>query len=474
MSFLNPEFFYFLILLLPLFIKKNFRKINFISYGYVLTFIFIVLALVRPVIHQEPIKSEQVLSDVIIAVDLSHSMSATDIKPSRLARAKVILKKLVKSDTNTRYAVIGFTTNAVVLSPLTQDSELLMHLYDGLDTNLIMTKGSSIMSALELSAKMSKSKKPSLVILSDGGDEFSYEDEANFAKRRGMIVNIFMLASKMGATLHADNGELIKDEIGDILVSRENDAIKLIANASSGVYTKEFDTLRDALNTQKNTRYKTQTTLVQNMEFFYYFIVLAILTFLVTLTSLKRYIIAFLLLFAINLNASSTTENFLKASEYYKAGKYEKALDHYEILKSSNAEFKSVIFYNIGNSFVRLKEFKKARDAYLKSLTLFYSLEADENMRYIGDVQEQEQMSTGQEKSKKKSSIAKKRKNSKESKSGGSSNMKVSAPASGGSADIGEKTKSEAMLNLNKGNAKLSSKQYELINKRGINEKKPW
>ncbi len=472
MSFLNPEFVYFLILLLPLFIKKNFREINFISYGYVLTFIFIVLALVRPVIHQEPIKSEQVLSDVIIAVDLSHSMSATDIKPSRLTRAKVILKKLVKSDTNTRYAVIGFTTNAVVLSPLTQDSELLMHLYDGLDTNLIMTKGSSVMSALELSAKMSKSKKPSLVILSDGGDEFSYEDEANFAKKRGMIVNVFILASEMGATLHADNGELIKDETGDILVSRENDAIKLIASA--GVYTKDFNTLRDALDTQKNTEYKTQTTLVQNMEFFYYFIVLAIFTFLVTLTSLKRYIIAFLLLFTISLDASSRTQNFLKASEYYKAGEYEKALSHYEILKSSNAEFKSVVFYNIGNSFIRLKEFKKARDAYLKSLTLFYSLEADENMRYIRDIEEQQEMSTGQERSKKKSSIAKKRKNSKKSKSGGSSNMKVSAPASGGSADIGEKTKSEAMLNLNKGKAKLSSKQYELINKRGINEKKPW
>ncbi|MFT5661193.1 MAG: Ca-activated chloride channel family protein, partial [Sulfurimonas sp.] len=109
-----------------------------------------------------------------------------------------------------------------------------------------------------------------------------------------------------------------------------------------------------------------------------------------------------------------------------------------------------------------------------KSLTLSYSLEADENMRYIQNAEEQMHMSTGQEKAKKKSAVAKKTKNSKKQKKGGSSNMKVSAPASSGGEDIGKKTKSDPMLNLNKGSAKLSSKQYELINKRGVNEKKPW
>lgn len=474
MSFLNPEYFWLLMLLLPLFIKKNFKEIGLVSYGYMFTFIVVILALSRPVMHQEPIESEQVLSDVIIAVDLSHSMSATDLQPSRLEYAKTILKQLVQSDTNTRYAVIGFTTNAVVLSPLTEDSELLMHLYEGLDKNSIITRGSSIMSALELCAKMSKSKNPSLVILSDGADEFSYEEEVSFAKKRGLVVNILMLATKMGGTLFTPNGDLLKDAIGDILVSRENDAIEMISNATSGVYTKSFDDLLSALNTQKNTEYKTKTTTVQNLEFFYYIVALAIVIFLVTLTNLKRYIIAFLLLFGISLNASSNTQYFKQASEYYKSGEYEKALSNYELVKSSNEEFKSVIYYNIGNSFVRLKEFKKARVAYLKSLTLFYSLEADENMRYITDAEEQKQMSTGQQKAKKNSAIAKKRKNSKNKKSGGSSNMKVSAPASSGNADMGKKTKSEAMLNLNKGNAKLSSKQYELINKRGVNEKKPW
>jgi Ca-activated chloride channel homolog len=474
MIFLTPEYFWLLLLLVPVFLVKSYKEISIVSFGYMLTFVLLVLALSRPVIEQEPVKSEQVLSDVIVAVDLSYSMSAKDIKPSRLGRAKELLKKLVKSDSNTRYAVVGFTTNAIVLSPLTEDSELLLHLYEGLNENLVMTKGSSIMPALELAAKMSKSKSPSVVIFSDGADALSYEAEARFAKERGLVVNTLMLATTLGDTLQAKDGELVKDELGDIVVSRENDAIEILSEFTDGVYTKSYDALLDALHEQKNTEYKTQTIVMQNMEFFYYAVALAILVFLVSVTTLKKYVIAFLLLFGISVEASDTWEYFHRASQEYKSGEYEKALDDFKRIKSSNAKLKAVIYYNIGNSYIRLKEFKKAREAYLKSLTLEYSFEADENMRYIADAEEQMQMSTGQEKAKKKSAIAKKRENSKKQEEGGGSNMKVSAPASSGGEEMGKKTKSDPMLNLNKGNAKLSSKQYELINKRGSNETKPW
>ena len=484
MNFLNPEYFWLFLLLIPLFIKKDFRDFRFVSWGYILTFMFIVLALSRPIVEQEPIKSERILSDVIVAVDLSYSMQAADIKPNRLKKAKEILKELVKSEKDSRFGVIGFTTNAIVLSPLTEDSELLLHLYDALDEKLIITKGSSVMPALELCAKMSKSKNPSVVILSDGADEFGYESEAKFAKERGLVVNILMLATEYGGTIIGEDGELLKDELGDIVVSSANDAIAQISHSSGGVYTQSIDELRDALESQRNTEYKTKTTIVQNMEFFYYAVVLAIVTFLITVTTLKRYIIAFLLLFGVSLNADivesfydSIDKNrayFNKATTYYKNGEYEKALTNYEMVKSNNEEFKSVVFYNIGNSYIRLKEFKKAREAYLKSLTLMHSIEADENLRYIKNVDEQKQMSTGQQKSDKKSSFAKQKKSSKKQKEGGSSNLKVSAPAGSGSAEKGKKTKSDPMLNLNKGKAKLSSKQYELINKRGANEKKPW
>ena len=474
MNFLHLEYFWLLLLLLPLFIKRDFRTFRITLYGYILTFIFIVLALSRPVIEQEPIKSKQILSDLVIAVDLSFSMYAKDVQPSRLKKAKKILKELVMSEHKTRFGVLGFTTNAIVLSPLTEDRELLLHLFNSLDEKYIITKGSSVMPALKLARKMSNSKSLSVVLLTDGADELSYDSEAVYAKENFMRVNIFMLGSTMGATLELENGELLKDELGDIVVSRENSAIEVISKATNGIYTKDFAELLDAIREQKQKDKETQTTIVQNLELFYYFVFLAIITFLLSVTTLKKYVLAFLLLFGINLDASESTKLFNQATKYYKDGNYEKALSDYESVKSSHVEFKSVVYYNIGNTYVRLQQFKKARIAYLKSLTLMYSKEADENLAYIKGAGNKKEMSTGRTKTNKKSSMAKKMKNSKKQKEGGSSNMKVSAAASSGADDGGKKSKSQSGLDLNSGKAKLSSKQYELINKRVVNEKQPW
>lgn len=481
MTLISPEYFWLFLFLVAAFIKKDFAQLRFTSYGYILTFVFIVFALVRPVIEQEPIKTKEVLSDVVIAVDLSYSMQATDIAPSRLEFAKNRLQELVKIEKKSRFGILGFTTNAIILSPLTQDSELLLHLFNSLDEKLIMTKGSSIMPALRLARKMSKSKKVSVVILSDGADELNYSDEAAFAKENNLIVNVLMIATKIGGTLPLANGQLLKDELGDIVVSRQNVAIEVLSNATDGVYSSDFDDILNALSSQREDEFISNTTVVKNLELFYYFVGLAILSFLVSVTSLKRYIMAFLLLFGVSVQADvldlfedKNKLAFKEATKLYKLGEYDKALVKYESIKSSSPEFKSVVFYNQGNTLIRLKEFKKAREAYKKSLTLLQTKEAYENMIYIMDVKEQEQMSSGQQKSAKKSSVAKKRDSTQKKKEGGSSNMKVSAAASSGSEDRGKKSKSDSKVDLNSGKAKLSSAQYELINKRRVDEKKPW
>ena len=473
MNFLNPEYFWLFLFLLAAFVKKDFRGLSLVSFGYIVTFVFIILALSRPVLPQEPIKTEQVLSDVVIGVDLSYSMQANDLSPTRLGAAKEYLRELVKHDKKTRFGVLGFTTNAIILSPLTQDSELLMHLFSSLDEKLIITKGSSVLPALKLARKISKSKKLSVVLFTDGGDELNYSDEASFAKENNMIVNIMMLATESGSTLKTLNGDLLEDEIGDIVVSRSNENIKTISNATGGIYTNNFSDIVSAIHSQSQKNFKTQTTIVKNFELFYYFVVMAILVFLITITTLKRYIAMFLLLFGVTLSASNFTK-MEEANILYKSGQYEKALEKYTLIKSNKLDDKSVVYYNIANTYVRLKEFKKARDAYLKSLTLKFSKEADENLRYIKNVSENKEMQTGQQKSKNRSSMAKKKDSSQKKKEGGSSNMKVSAAASSGAEDAGKKTKTDSSVDMSKGKAKLSSKQYELINKRQVNEKKPW
>ncbi len=474
MSFLNPEFFWLFLFLLAIYVKKDYKNFLPSTYGYVVTFIFIVLALARPVIEQEPIKTKQNLNDVVVAVDLSYSMQANDISPTRLAHSKELLASLVKHNAKTRFGVLGFTTNAIVLSPMTQDSELLLHLFNSLDESLIITKGSSVMPALELARKLSKSKKLSVVLLTDGADELDYSKEAQFAKENNMVVNIMMLATDLGSTLKLKSGELLEDENGDIVVSRANSAIETIADRSGGVYSRNFNDIVYALNSQRDDFINTQVTVVQNKELFYYLIVLAILSFLVSVTKLKRYVILFLVLIGVNIQALDYKE-FYEANKLYTIGKYEEALQKYKKLKSSDELDKSIIYYNIANSYVRLKEFNKARENYMRSLTLHYSLEADENMRYIKDVKEAKQMSTGQQKSAKKSSLAKEKESSQKQKEGGGSNMNVSAASSSANDNSGKKVRSkQSSIDMSEGKAKLSSRQYELINKRGVSEKQPW
>jgi len=108
MKFLYLEYLWLLLLLLPLFLKVNLKELRVTSYGYIFSFLFVVLALCRPVIEQEPLKSEQLLSDVILGVDLSYSMHASDLEPTRLEFAKEMLEKVVDSGQKSRFGVLGF------------------------------------------------------------------------------------------------------------------------------------------------------------------------------------------------------------------------------------------------------------------------------------------------------------------------------------------------------------------------------
>ncbi|QOP41681.1 vWA domain-containing protein [Sulfurimonas marina] len=481
MSFLSPEYFWLLLFLIAALVKNDLKFSSFRMLSYLLSFVLLVIALARPVIEQKPIKSEELLSDVVLGIDLSYSMHSDDIKPTRLKFAKQQLEQLVKSEQKSRFGVLGFTTNAIILSPLTGDSELLLHLFSSLDENMILTKGSSILPALKLARKISSAKKVSVVLFSDGGDQKDFTKEIQFAKENNLIVNLFMSATSFGGTLKTKDGSLLQDENGEIVVSRENGEIEALSSATGGVYTKELSAIKDALSNQRDENIMQENTIVQNRELYYYFVAVALILFLVGNTTLKKYILPLLLVVGIEMQASvldfAKNENYLAFSRgisNYQAGKYEEAIGDFSLVRSNKADIKAIVYYNKGNCFVRLKQFSKARVEYLKSLALEYSREADENLQHIKGVPDNTEMSTGMQKSKKNKELASERKNSQNAQSGGASNMKIETSSSGAGGG-GKKIKSSlAKMDLGTSKSKLSSTQYELINKRGVSEKKPW
>jgi Ca-activated chloride channel family protein len=291
-SWLYPEWFWLLLPVAALLLFFRSRPgLQRPRSGWLLSaLLMVIVALARPVLTQEPIEIEFSGSDVVIAVDLSYSMQAKDIEPNRLEAAKTLLAELVKSDTKNRFGVIGFTTNAIVLSPMTDDAQLLLHLFGGLDETLVMTKGTVMMPALKLARRMSKARQPIVVLLSDGGDEAGYAKEAAYAKENGLLVNVVMLASRFGSTLEDGRGEMLKDEAGNIVVSARNDAVEALSRATGGEFIDGADlfALQEAIAEQSQSEYKTKKKIMQHTELFYYFVIAALLLFMFSVTTLGK------------------------------------------------------------------------------------------------------------------------------------------------------------------------------------------
>ena len=251
-------------------------------------FILAVAALSRPVFPREPVEIERRGSDIVFAVDLSRSMQASDIVPTRLEAAKALLASTVHADDEDRFGVIAFTTNPIILSPLTRDDELLLHLFEGLDPSLVMTRGTNVFEALKLSRKLSRAEHPVVVMLTDGGDELGYEQEAAWAKAHGLIVDVVMLATASGSTLKAEDGKLLRDEGGGIVVTARNDAVATLSKATGGAVIEGADAaaLEAAIVRQRDTQDKTKTKIVLYRELFYYPLGAALLFAMLGMTDL--------------------------------------------------------------------------------------------------------------------------------------------------------------------------------------------
>ena len=251
-------------------------------------FIFSVFSLCRPALPQEPVDTERAGSDVIFAVDLSRSMQATDVAPSRLEAAKTVLAQTVRADNEERFGVIAFTTNPIILSPLTRDDELLLHLFEGLDPALVITRGTNVFEALKLSRKLSHAEHPIVVLLTDGGDELGYEQEAAWAKAHGLVVDVVMLATASGSTLKAENGKLLRDEGGGIVVTARNGAIGRLSEATGGTVIDGADAeaLRTAIARQRDKEDRTTTKIIRYRELFYYPLAAALLLAMLGMTDL--------------------------------------------------------------------------------------------------------------------------------------------------------------------------------------------
>jgi len=182
--------------------------------------------------------------DVIVAVDTSKSMLATDIAPNRLARAKMAALELMQKAATDRLGLVAFAGNAFLECPLTIDNTAFQQSVQALNVNTIPEGGTAIREAIEtaLAAFKEKDHYKALVLLTDGedNDEGALEAAQNAAKE-GLKVFTVGIGSTEGTLVTVTdpngNSDYIRDEKGQVVKSHLNEQLlQDIARATGGFY----------------------------------------------------------------------------------------------------------------------------------------------------------------------------------------------------------------------------------------------
>ncbi len=180
--------------------------------------------------------------DVVIALDVSKSMLATDIAPDRLERAKQFISKLINEMPDDRVALVLFAGKAYLQMPLTPDHNAAQMFVSTVTTDAVPQQGTMIREALKMSANVFNSndrKFKAVILISDGED---HDEGAVITARslaeHGVMINTVGMGSPDGsAIVDPATGQAKKDEAGNTVISKLNeDELKQIAKVTNGVY----------------------------------------------------------------------------------------------------------------------------------------------------------------------------------------------------------------------------------------------
>ena len=225
------------------------QLVGFIAGRNTLKFVLVISALALIIVGwanpQTADKSQNVQRkgvDVVIALDVSKSMLATDVQPDRLTRAKQLIMSLSDKLQNDRIALIIFAGRSYLQVPLTVDNNMLKMMVQNVSPDMVPTQGTVIGDAIDManeSFSPAERKYKSLIIISDGED---HDDQAiektRTAADAGVIVHTVGIGSPMGSTIMDPTTRAMKlDDAGNPVISKLNEGeLKSIAAAGHGYY----------------------------------------------------------------------------------------------------------------------------------------------------------------------------------------------------------------------------------------------
>jgi len=236
-------------ILFPKYSRKK-RVLKFTIKLFAIT--LIIFGLAAPQFGSKIEEVKQVGIDVFIALDVSLSMTAEDIKPNRLEKAKYEITQLIKKLNGDRIGLIVFAGQAYVQIPLTTDYSAAKLFLDAVSTESVPVPGTAIADAIELSIKSFKkdaSSQKAIILITDGEDfQGDLKAAVKDAKSKGILIYAIGLGSAEGVPIPIYNkaGEKVgykKDLNGNVVLTKLNEkTLKEITSATGGKYYRGSNT----------------------------------------------------------------------------------------------------------------------------------------------------------------------------------------------------------------------------------------
>lgn len=205
-----------------------------------LALLFVVLA--RPQMGTRISHEKRTGIETIIAMDISNSMRAQDVEPSRLERSKMLIENLVDHFTNDKIGLIVFAGDAFVQLPITSDYVSAKMFLNNIDPSMIQNQGTDIAAAVNMASHSFTQQEnigKAIIVITDGEDhEGGAVEAAKEARERGMRVYVLGVGSTKGSPIPVPStGDYMRDNSGNTVMSALNEQMcREVAQAGGGAY----------------------------------------------------------------------------------------------------------------------------------------------------------------------------------------------------------------------------------------------
>ena len=336
----------------------------------------LIVVLARPQLGTKISHEKRTGIETIICMDISNSMLAEDVTPSRLDRAKMMVENLVDHFTNDKIGLIVFAGEAFVQLPITSDYVSAKMFLSSINPSMLSTQGTDIAAAITMASHSFTQEEnigKAIIVITDGEDhEGGALEAAKEAKERGMNTYVLGVGSPNGAPIPTGTGDYMKDNSGQTVMSALNeDMCRQLADAGSGAYihVENNSNAQEQLDNELDKLAKKETSSTIYSDYDEQFQAVAIIVLLLLILevcileiknpmlknvslfkrSKKVAAVGILLLVAVGMQAQSDRKMIRQGNKLYRKGNVAEAEVSYRKAVERN-ERNAQANYNLGNA----------------------------------------------------------------------------------------------------------------------------